>query len=164
MMVVSVLSVEDPVLFEQIALAVPLDDHTLAARSPTERVVDPAFERLLPELERRGLSVLVRTARRPDADRQHVRDELRAVIDDLSDPARELLHRAQRHARDQVVLGVHVFDPETDRAIVEELVASGLLEVLADDGADGAARFLGRFALHPDTRRPRPCPGTSPRR
>ncbi len=155
MTVVSVLHVENPALFDQIALAVPLEDHTLATSSPTERLVDPTFDRLIPELERRGLSVLVRNARRSERALVAGRAETTARLGDLSDPARALLHRAQRHAHDDVVLGLHVFDPGTDRAIVEELVRANLLEPLADSD-DGGPRGLGRFVVNPDLPPPAP--------
>lgn len=155
MNVVSVLTVEDPALFEQIALAVPLDDHTLAAPSPTQRIVDPAFDRALPELERRGLSVLVRNSRRPEAQAQAESAQLATVVARLSDPARALLQRAQRHAKEHVVLGVHVFDPETDGAIVDELLHAAMMEPLA---AEDGPRALGRFLVNPDL--PSPVPLT----
>ncbi|MEO0602604.1 MAG: hypothetical protein AAF211_14275, partial [Myxococcota bacterium] len=161
MRAVSVLTVEDPVVFEQIALAVPLDAHTLATPSPTERVVDPAFGKLLPELEKRGLSVLVRNARRPEAAIEAARSDVTARVDRLSDAARVLLERGQRHARDHVVLGLHVFDPGTDQAIVDELLHAGLVEALHDEEGevlDAAPRGLGRFVLHPDL----PVPASLP--
>jgi len=150
--VVSRLTVEDPALFDQIALAVPLEDHTLESRSPTERIVDPGFDRTLPELERRGLSVLVRNARaRRGAPRRSP-----PSLDPLSEPARELLDRALRHARDGVVVGLHVFDPQHDEPLVDELVRANLLLPLPSDDDDPLPRALARFALNPDLPPPAP--------
>lgn len=149
MRTVSVLTVDEPALIDQIALAVPLDDHTLASPSPTERIVDPRFDRTLPELERRGLSVLVRQARRTQAEVSRARTDVQVRVDHLSDAARACLDRALRHARDQVVLGVHVFDPVTDDALVGELVRAELIAPL-EDAAGDTPQGLGRYVLHPD--------------
>ncbi|MEN0062547.1 MAG: hypothetical protein AAGA48_10390 [Myxococcota bacterium] len=148
MKAVSLLSVDDPGLLAQIALAVPLDDHTLATPSPTERVVDPGFDQRLPELKRRGLEVLVRQARRTTAQAEASQQDVVDRLATLSDAARTLLERAQRLARDHIALGLHVFDPMTDEPVIEELVRAGLVEPMQPDGS--TPRSIGRFALHPD--------------
>jgi len=151
--VVSLLVVEDPALFDQIALAVPLVDHTLESPSPTERIVAPSFDGEIPELERRGLSVLVRNARR-DPGTPTSRE--RPSVDQLSDPARRLLDRALRHAHEHVAIGVNVFDPDNDGPVIDELVRADLVEPLTCADDETPSRGSARFALHPDLPGPEP--------
>ena len=151
---VSVLEVADPALWDELEAMVPLGPHLGETLGPTRRVVAPSFDREgLPALQAKGVHVLVRYARRSPATVRAATEELAATVKRLSSSARDLLHAAQRHALDDVVLGAQVWDPEHDSAGVRELMGAELVMPLQQ--AEGVA-WAGRFHLHPDLPDPLP--------
>ena len=68
------------------------------------------------------------------------------VITAQSRDARQLLHRAQRHARDGVVLGSRVWDPIFERRHVQALLGAGLIEAIPSE----QAAPWGPYRLHPE--------------
>src|SRR5262245_5355011 len=93
----------------------------------TSRVIDARTREVtlapgaLDTLKRRGTAVLVRFARHGEIDEEPPSADRLAAIDALPREARALLHRAQRHARDHVVIGAHTWDPERDAPSVDAL-------------------------------------------
>jgi hypothetical protein len=145
MRAVSVLSVAGPAVWAELEALTPLAEHLGPALGPLEREVLPGFEReLLPRLREGGLEVLVRFARRGAAELEAAREDLALRIRDLPDPARSVLHSAQRHALGDEVLGVQAWDPEHDHGSVRDLFEAGLLQFL------GGEEIRGRYRLHPD--------------
>lgn len=140
------LEVARPALWADLEAAVPLAEHIERALDDTRRVVRPSFEGLLADLRQRGVPVLVRYARRSAAEREAAGHDLAERVAALTGDARRLLHRAQRHARDGVVVGEHVWDPEHDAALVSALHGAGLIQAVV---ADTEPR-MGRYHLHPD--------------
>jgi hypothetical protein len=72
----------------------------------------------------------------------------------VSPDARAVLHRAQRHARDRVVIGAHTWDPEADAALVDALYGAGLLEPIEQERPVAARE--GRYRLPSDLPPPPP--------
>lgn len=154
MRAVSVLEVAEASIWDELCAMVPLEAHLGASLSACRRVVAPSFEReVLPVLQRGGVGVLVRNARRSAAEVQQVHDHLAEIVAGLSGPARRLLFVAQRHATDHLVLGAQVWDPVEDAPLVRELLSAVLLEPLADDDAPD---WAGRYHCHPDLPPPPP--------
>lgn len=147
---VSVLEVERAALWDVLAAALPLEALTERSLGPTTRVVTPAFDRALPDLRRKGVPVLVRYARRSAAAVEAARQDLAGRVAALPDEAREVLVRAQRHARDGVVIGSHAWDPLEEAPWVDTLYGAGLLEELPGD----APPRHGRYRLHRDLPEP----------
>ncbi len=140
---VSVLGVADPALWSELAALGLTPEHVAQELDPHRRIVTPTFEReLLPAL---GDKVLLRYARRPSQQIEASRDDLSRRIAELRAAVRDLLHAAQRHALDEVVMGIHAWDPEHDARKVRELVGAGLL---MPERAD--APIIGRYRLNPD--------------
>lgn len=147
--VVSVLEVAHASLWQQLADDFALDAHLGEVLSPLQRVALPSFESdVLPKL---GTRVLVRYARRPVAAAQEAQGELAARIETLPKRTQGVLHAAQRHALDGVVLGLHAWDPDVDAPHVRALHGAGLIEVAAGDPL-----YRGRYRTHPDLPAPPP--------
>lgn len=111
---------------------------------------------LLAALEASGLGerLLIRYARRPPAEIAASSAELSDRIAALSAGHRRVLAAAQRHALDDVVVGLHAWDPERDAALVRRLVGAGLMMAMPTD----APPYTGRYRLHPDLPPPPPTP------
>lgn len=144
MRAVSVLTVNDPRLFEQLVVDWDLPRHLAFQLSETEWIAKPSFDKeVLPKLQGQ---VLVRYARRSARTHQLRQDALQQAIDRLPRRAREVLHSAQRHAHEGVVLGLHAWDPAEDGPHVRALHGAGLLVSLDDD----ALPYAGRYRLAED--------------
>jgi hypothetical protein len=141
--VVSVLEVANTSLWKQLADDFDLGLHLGEALSPLRRVALPSFEKDV--LAKLGPRVLVRYARRPEAAAVEAQDTLAARIETLPKRTRDVLHAAQRHALDGVVLGLHAWDPDVDAPHVRALHGAGLIEVAAGDPL-----YRGRYRTHPD--------------
>ena len=151
MRAISTLAVADPATWAQLALEPHLQgEPTLLCREITDE------RALLSVLEAAGLreQVLVRYARRPPEDIAASSAELAARIDTLDAGHRRVLAAAQRHALDDVVVGLHAWDPERDAARVRGLVGAGLMMAMPTD----APPYTGRYRLHPDLPSPLPVP------
>lgn len=145
--VASLLRVQRAQLWKELAAVVDLDATTRPTDDPLVREALPAFEReALPILRRQGLGVLIRYARRSAADIEAAHAEVEQVVHTLPRKAQTLLNRAQRHARDGVVLGSRVWDPLFDRSHVQALVGAGLIEALPSE----QPHPWGPYRLHPD--------------
>jgi hypothetical protein len=149
--VVDVLSVARPELWSKLDQDQSLAPHVVAVLDPCRRAVGPGFLSLLPNLQRQGLTVLVRRARRPAAEAEAHQQELAELIAGLPPAARDLLHRAQRHSHDGIVRGAHTWDPENDSVSVNTLHGAGLMRLLPTtelSGEEGPRE--GRYQLDPD--------------
>jgi hypothetical protein len=145
MRAISVLSVASPVVWEELATLAEVEPWLGERIGPLSREALPGFEAaLVPPLREGGLEVLVRFARRDTAAIEAAREDLGRVVEALPDPARAVLHAAQRHALDHEVLGVQAWDPEHDAGSVRALFTAGLLQPVAGD------TIAGRYRLHPD--------------
>jgi hypothetical protein len=146
MRVVSVLAVGDPSIWKEIEAAVDLDGHVVEVVDPTHRIVDGTFaDEAVPDLERHGIHVLVRYARRAHED--GATSPLAERVASLRAHPLRILHAAQRHAFDGRVRGLHAWDPEHDAEAVQTLHAAGLLRPDPEDPTPGR---IGRFHLVPD--------------
>lgn len=142
--VVSVLEVAEPAIWDELATLVAIDDHTVEVLDPRRRVVDAAFERdVLPALE----GVLVRYARRDAAEAARALAEAEAAVVGLPNATRRVLHAAQRHALDGLVIGRQAWDPLHDANHVRALHGAGLIRPLPDDDAPP---YAGRYRLADD--------------
>lgn len=152
MRAVTTCQVADLDIWEELAAICDLAAHTELTEDPHVRLVDADFEReVVPRL---GDGVLVRNARRDRAQVEAARQDLAERLRGLRHQVRAVLHAAQRHALDDdVVFGVHAWDPENDGASVRGLVGAGLMMPLHDAGAPP---FAGRYRLHPDLPPPPP--------
>ena len=134
MRAVSVIEVAEPKVWAELEAAVTLDGHVGAELGTTRRIALPSFhEVVVPKLTAAGIAVLVRDARNgvgPAA-----RRPLPAGVEHLSRQARAVLHRAQRHATEEIRVGPHSWDPETDAAALRELLGADLLR--RGSGEDG---------------------------
>lgn len=146
MRVVSVLEVADAATWAELEARAPLADHVAEHLSPTRRVVKASFERLLPTLQEQGAAILVRYARREAKEMQAARDDLAKRIEALPIATRAVLHHAQRHALDDVVLGRQAWDPEHDGAHVRALCGAGLMMAVDTE----AAPYSGSYRVSPD--------------
>lgn len=143
---VSVLEVDRPAAWSELEAVVPLAEHVDAELSPTRRAMKPSFEGQLDRLAQAGLPVLIRYARRAAGPADDPPEELLERLERLPVRVRALLHRAQRHHRDLVVIGSHTWDPVHEADLVDALHGAGLIEALP--GADPPRQ--GRYRLHPD--------------
>ncbi len=142
---ISVLEVSDPALWERLEAELPLEGLLGEQLSPTRRVALPAFEKqALPQLQGR---VLVRYARRDPASLQQHQGELLAAIGRLPPRTRAVLHSAQRHALDGVVVGIHAWDPILDAHHVRALHGAALIRA---EGLGEGEHTVGRYHLDPD--------------
>ncbi len=151
MRAVSVLSVAD---HSSWAL---LDVEAFVAGTPEDSEREVTSERgLLDALEARGLSerVLIRYARRPATDIATSTAGLLQIIDGLPVALRRVLHAAQRHALDDIAIGLHAWDPEEDGPAVRGLVGAGLMMPNPSDSAP----YTGPYRLHPDLPQPQQQP------
>lgn len=147
MRVVSVLEVAHPGLWGELQAMAPVDDHLGEVLGPTRRVVLDSFEaEVLPTLQTRGAQVLMRYAKRDAEAIEASRDDLRRRIENLPHRARTVLHRAQRHALDDIVIGAAAWDPVEEATWVHVLHGAGLIEAMP--GNSGTR--TGRYRLHPD--------------
>ena len=145
--VVSLLRVQDEKLWRELGAVVDIDGTTRKTGDPLVREAMPAFEREgLHVLSRQGLGVLIRYARRSAEEVEAAHAEVVSVVEGLPRPARVLLHRAQRHAREGVVLGSRVWDPTFDGRHVQALLGAGLIEALPSE----QEHPWGPYRLHPD--------------
>lgn len=136
---VSVLTVNDPALFERLSVDWDLPRHLSFQLSETEWIAKPSFDaEVLPKL---GDQVLLRYARRDRATQALRAAALQEALDRLPRRAVEVLHSAQRHAHEGVVLGLHAWDPGTDGPQVRALHGAGMLTSLDDDGLPYAGRY-----------------------
>ena len=148
---VSLLEVAEPAIWSEMEDV--LGPHEVV--DATHRQIDRAVERtLLEALRQRGLAVLVRYARHGEVDEEPPSEDRLHAIASVSPDARAVLHRAQRHARDRVVIGAHTWDPEADAALVDALYGAGLLEPYEQDRP--AAPREGRYRLPSDLPPPPP--------
>lgn len=144
---VSVLEVSEPAVWAEVQAVV--GEHLGESLSPLRRIVLPSFERGgLQTLQRQGVSVLVRGARRSRQEAEAARAELADVVARLSWRAKPVLFSAQRHAHLGVAIGLHAWDPESDAGSVRELLGAGLMEALPE--------LESRYRLHPDLPPPPP--------
>ena len=151
MRAISVLTVSEPAVWRELAALASVEEQLGEVLGPLQREALPGFEReLLPKLREGGLEVLVRYARRDAAAIEAAREDLAQRIADLPDPARAILHTAQRHALDHEVLGSQAWDPPNDAELVRAMFTAGLVQPL-----DGDA-IAGRYRLHPDLPPPPP--------
>jgi hypothetical protein len=151
---VSVLEVGDPSVWGDLAAQVALEPHLAEPLGPTRRVVRPSFDKvILPKLLELGASVLVRWARRDEAQIEAATHDLTTRVASLPSPARLVLHAAQRHAVDDVVVATPAWDPLGDADAVRALLGAGLLQAIPED--DGAPSE-SRVRLHPDLPAPPP--------
>lgn len=142
---VTVLQVASPALWDELAAQVDLGPHLGAALSPTQRTVldESAVTTALAEA---GVIPLARFARRGADEIAAHRDDLTHAIETLRSEVRTVLHSAQRHALEDVVLDLHAWDPARDGQAVSDLHALGMLTRLPDDPS-----FPGsRYRLDPD--------------
>lgn len=147
MRAVSILQVADPSVWVELDAAVASGTWIARQLDPCRAEVSPDFEkRVLPVLRRCGIEVLVRAARRDPADLEAERQELRETIAALPRDWLRVLHSAQRHALEEVVVGLHAWDPLHDAPAVRGLHAAGLIQALPDEGAP----YAGRYRLHRD--------------
>lgn len=143
----SVLEVAEPSLWAELEARVALEPHLGEHLDATRRVVLRTFEtEALPRLQQAGVFVLVRYARRDAVEARRVRDDLAQRVAALPFDARRVLHAAQRHALDAVVIGSHAWDPVNDAPSVRALYGAGLLEPISE----GPTPHAGRYHLHPD--------------
>ena len=141
---VSTLRVADPGLWATLSEELDLDAHLGPALSEVERVALPSFvTEVLPGLEER---ILVRYARRDATEAAERAEAWRAVVADLPSRTRRVLHTAQRHAHEGVVLGLNAWDPHLDAAHVRALHGAGLIESVGDE----ALPYAGRYRLAED--------------
>ncbi|MFH1466843.1 MAG: hypothetical protein ABIO70_20840 [Pseudomonadota bacterium] len=140
MRAVSVLAVQSPAGWDELAAVIDLDAHLGEALDSLRRVARPSFEEgALPLLRAAGVEVLVRFARQaPPA------PVAREIPPDLPEEAARVLRAAQRHAQDGAVIGAQAWDPEGDAPAVRALHAAGLLVQV-----DGEV-YGGRYLLAPD--------------
>lgn len=144
----SVLAVAEETLWDELEALAPVSAHVERVLDPLRRVMAPSFDRdVLPAL---GDRVLVRYARQPAERQAEERAERTAQVAGLRAETRRLLHRAQRHALDGVVLGAVSWDPKHDAPNVRTLVGAGLLEALED----GAEPYAGAYRVSPDAPEP----------
>ncbi|MDG1482031.1 MAG: hypothetical protein P8R54_20740 [Myxococcota bacterium] len=151
MRAVSILSVADSASWEGLSVEAYLE----GSPSDTERIVADESG-LLDALQGSDqlAGVLIRYARRPEAEIAAASAELAARIAGLSAGYRRLLSDAQRHALDDVVIGLHAWDPELEAPLVRGLVGAGLMMPLPGE----APPYTGRYRLHPDLPPPPPVP------
>lgn len=149
MRAVSLLTVSDPVVWEELA-AEGAADALGPARDPLTREV--ADERAL--LQAVGTRLLIRYARRDAAEMASTRSDLSHRVEALPSAAKRVLFAAQRHALDGLVVGRQVWDPLHDAPSVRALHGAGLIESLNDPGEP----FTGRYRLNPDLPDPPPVP------
>lgn len=122
---VLVLEVAEPATWAAVRAAIDLDAHVLRWRDARTCEVGPGFRSVLPALAARGLAPLVVSERRLRADDPGA--GLPAA--ELPVAARELLHRAQRHAVDGRFLPGHVTDPEREGDGLRALLGAGWIRV-----------------------------------
>ncbi len=142
----SVLEVDRPSLWAELEAILPLAGHIQGELDPCRRIVSGSFEAELAGLRKKGISVLVRYARRTAAEVEESRHYLEERIGHLPRKTREVLFRAQRHDRDGVVIGSHVWDPIWEAEAVDTLHGAGLIEALPSSDEPRH----GRYRLHPD--------------
>lgn len=150
----SVVTVDDPAVWDQLAAHGPLDVWFGEGLSATERVAKPAFEKDgLARLAAAGQPVLVRFATRaPDPDGP---SDVAARVATLTARDRRVLASAQRHAVGGLVHGRHAWDPDGDAGSVRVLHGAGLI----DDVPEGANEpYAGLYRLHPELPPPPPIP------
>jgi hypothetical protein len=161
---VSVLSVADPAAWSSLSIEAFLE----GSAADTRRVVADE-DGLLAALEASGRldEVLIRYARRDGAEQAASTADLSARIAALSGGHRRVLHDAQRHALDDVVIGLHAWDPELDAPLVRGLVGAGMMMPLSGElrpagalgtalSAGGEEPYTGRYRLNPDLPPPPP--------
>lgn len=160
MRAVSLLKLADESILAEIERSIPIRGH-LGERHPEGWEVGPEFERaVLPEMQQRGIPVLVRYARQPK-ESPEASAEIAERIARLSPRARTLLYCAQRHAIGELFVGRHAWDALTDAPVVRELLSSALIAPGAPDGATELSRsegLEGRMLLHPDLPKPPEIP------
>ena len=132
------LSVDDPALWEVLSV------EAFLAGDPTDlsRVVTDESG-LLVVLDGRAL---LRYARRPPDEVAAARADIAGEVAALRGTYRRVLHAAQRHALDDVVIGLHAWDPIEDAPQVRGLVGAGLIMAMPWEGEP----YTGRYRLHPD--------------
>ena len=122
-------------------------DYVIGELGALSRVVHASFEGDgVKALAAAGVSVHVRYERRPAAAVRAHEAELREVVDGLPLDVRRILHSAQRHALDGVVVGLHAWDPEHDASAVRHLHGLGLLRAMSTD----APPYCGPYRLESD--------------
>lgn len=148
MRAVSTLCVADPALWTPL-LANGLQEMWLGeSLSETCRIiVEPK-----PLLVHLGGKALERYARRPHAMAAAAANAHAQTIARLPKATRSVLHSAQRHARDNTVVGLHAWDPQEDAQHVRILHGAGLLM----RHAHSEPLFTGRYRLPPDLPSPPP--------
>ena len=142
---VTVLEVESPALWDELKAQVDLDPHLGAFVAATQRsVLDEGA--LLAALAQVGVIPLARFSRRGAEEIAAHRDDLSHGIASLRSDVREVLHQAQRHALENVVMDLHAWDPARDSQAISDLHARGMITRLPDQ-----SRFPGvRYLLDPD--------------
>jgi hypothetical protein len=144
---VSILEVERPAVWDELDAITPVTERLGERLSDTRAVVDPAFEReVLPALAERGAPVLIRYARQPPVSPE-VQSALAAAVAELRREVRDLLHHAQRHAVDQVVVGSRAWDPEGDARLVDALHGAGLIALVSSAEPPRSGRYRLAEAL-----------------
>ncbi|MCO4773686.1 MAG: hypothetical protein KDA24_26885 [Deltaproteobacteria bacterium] len=142
---VTVLEVATAALWDELDAQAHIGSFLGEAPSPTQRVVVDEGG-LLQALAGAGISPLARFARRDAAEIAAHREDLTHAIDALRAEVRAVLHSAQRHALEDIVLDLHAWDPRRDAEAVTALHALGMLSRLPDQpGFPGT-----RYRLDPD--------------
>lgn len=147
--VIAEIQVADPAFWAEIEAALPggLAPFFVDAPAPDRRRVADRFVRdALPQIQKAGLSVLVRAARRDPAEVEALREEHSARIQAFPINIQRVLYAAQRHALDDVVIGLHAWDPVNDAPAVRALHGAGLITSMQD----GSDPYLGRYRLARD--------------
>jgi hypothetical protein len=148
---VTILSVADPAAWADLAI----EAHLEGSVEDTERIVtdEPGLLDALAASERLS-GVLIRYARRPEEEIAATSADLSERIAEMTAAHRRVLFDAQRHALDDVVRGMHAWDPEMSAPLVRGLVGAGLMMPLPGD----AEPYTGRYRLHPDLPEPPAVP------
>lgn len=145
--VVAELKVADAAIWTELEAATPLARWTVEIKDAQTRIVRDAFvAEALPALQRSGLSVLVRRARADPAEVEEHREQLGHRVAALPPYIQRVLFAAQRHALDDVVIGLHAWDPVNDAGSVRALHGAGLITAIPDD----TPIYLGRYRLARD--------------
>lgn len=142
---VTVLEVASTALWDELAAQVDLEPHLGATLSPTRRTVLNEGD-VLTALADAGVMPLARFARRDAEEIAAHRNDLSQAIAALRSDVRAVLHSAQRHALEDIVMDLHAWDPARDAQAVSDLHALGMLTRLPDH-----PNFPGgRYRLDPD--------------
>ena len=150
---VTVAEVASPTIWAELEACLPPERWVGRVRGTTTRELRPEGEGpLLERMQAQGVRALIRDAHRAPAEIEAAREDLAGRVAGLPASARRVLHAAQRHALDDVVMGLHAWDPVGDAPSVRALHGAGLITAI--DNANPA--YLGRYRLAADLPPPPP--------